>query len=303
MTVLVAGASVEPWAAAWAASPSGATISLENAQLVPGQRVSVTLAGWNAPNVNLSVCGNLARRGSADCNVTASQDAQLVNGSSPTVTYLFVFAPPTTCPCVVRASTADQGEVVFAPIELVGVPVGPVVGAAFGTPISVSIISRAAVRGFFAAIRSTLGGPTAYRVTVTLRNLSPERIPTVSLAGSAGRGGTDMAVSFDIPSPGAIEPGQTWEHDLRVSVPAPMLGRAAWRVVVSGAGAPAEATTVTHRAPVGLYVLAAAFAGDVAAMVWYFTARKLARRRSAAREVQEDGALPRLPVAPQVTHP
>ena len=48
-------------------------------QLQPGDRVIVSLVGWTARNVTLSVCGNLARRGAVDCNLIASQALKLVS--------------------------------------------------------------------------------------------------------------------------------------------------------------------------------------------------------------------------------
>jgi hypothetical protein len=56
------------------------------------------------------------------------------------------------------------------------------------------------------------------------------------VAGSAGRDATDTAASFDVPPPGAIAPGSTWERELRVRLPAPLIGRATWRLVRRGPG-------------------------------------------------------------------
>lgn len=287
MASLMIGVVAPP---ARAAPADNAAISLDRSQVQPGQRVSVTMSGWRARSVNISVCGNLARRGSADCNVAASQEAGLVNWPEATSISLVVFAPPATCPCVVRVASADQAEVVVAPIELAGVALGPVVGPVFDATIQVSISARPEVKGIVAAVRSTLGGPTAYRATVNVRNVSSETIANVALAGSAGRSGADTAVSFDFPPTGAMAPGATWRHELRVRLPAPLLSRATWRVIASGAGAPAEARTVTHRAPVGFIFLAIAFVADVVAMLWYFSARRLARRRPADAGAEQDTA-------------
>lgn len=269
------------------AAPAGPTVLLDRTQAQLGQRVTVTLAGWQAHNVNLAVCGNLARRGTADCNIIASQDVKLENGTAPTLTNLAIFAPPAPCPCVVRAASLDQVEVAFVPVELVGVPVGPVVGPATEAPINVSVTVRSDPKGILAGLRSTLGGPTSYRVTVSVRNVSAEGISTVSVSGSAGRTGTDTAASFDFPEPGAIEPGKTWEHEIHITLAAPLLSRAAWRVFASGAGAPAEATASTHRTPVGFLLISAALGVDIVAMAWYFS-----RRRRARRVGEGDGVTP-----------
>ena len=265
-------------AGARASKVSGPTISLDRSELQPGQRVVATLSGWTARSVTLSVCGNLARRGSADCNVIASQTVKLVNPAAPTLTELVAFAPPTTCPCVIRASSAGQEEVVFAPIELAGVTVGPVVSPVVESPITVSVAVRAAPRGFVGAVRAALGGPTDHMVAVTVRNISAEALSSISLTGSAGRSRSDDAVSFDIPPPGGLAPGQTWEHEVRVTLPAPVLNRSSWRVIASGAGEAATTEVVARRVPMGFVILAAVFVVDVVAMMWHFTARRARRR-------------------------
>lgn len=125
----------------WAqpAAPLGPSISLQASRAEPGHRVAVALSGWRSRNVTLAVCGNLARRGSADCNVASSQSVRLFEVAAPTRAELVVFSPPVSCPCVVRASDAAQNEVAVAPIELAGVPIGPVVGPVFGPLIDVSL--------------------------------------------------------------------------------------------------------------------------------------------------------------------
>jgi len=258
---------------------TGPAIALERTDLSLGQGVVVTLTGWTSRTVTLAVCGNLALRGAADCNMVASQAVGLVNIPAPSLTELFVAAPPGSCPCVVRASSTTQREVATVPIDLAGVPVGPVVAPAVGDLVAVSVDVRAADRGFVAAARSTLAGPADYRVTVTVGNLSPETLSDVSLYGSAGRSRIDDAVSFDIPPPGAIAPGQTWAHEVDVTLPAPVLRRFTWRVIASGAGPLVEAEHTMRRLPLGLAVAAALFVADVVAIACRTTLRRRDRRR------------------------
>lgn len=266
---------------AWAAAPPdrGPTVTLDQTSVQPGQRVLVTLTGWSARNVTLSVCGNLARRGSADCNVAASQAESLVNAPAPTLVKLTVFAPPGTCPCVIRVASAASDEVVVAPIELVGVPVGPVVGPVVDAPLDQAVTIRAERVGFIGALRGALGGPATYDVKVSLRNVTAETLTGISVAGSVGRSRTSTARSFDFPSPGEIGPGQTWRHSYRVTVPPPVITRLFWHVTVSGVGAPGDTDAVTHRAPLGFVVLTAILVVDLVGMAWYFGARRLRRER------------------------
>ena len=52
---------------------NGPTITVDRPSIKAGDRVLVTLDGFEGTAVTISVCGNEARRGSADCNLTASE--------------------------------------------------------------------------------------------------------------------------------------------------------------------------------------------------------------------------------------
>lgn len=257
----------------------GPVISLGKATLRPGEGVVVTFAGWTARVVTLSVCGNLAKRGSADCNMVTARAVELASAGGAARVEFFVSAPPVDCPCVIRASSTSQDEVAVAPIDLVGVPVGPVVDPYLGPLVSVSLDARAAHSGFLAAVRSALGGPTTYDVTVSVRNLSAEALSKLGLSGSAGRSGTSEVVSFDVPSPETLGPGQAWTHQTRVTLPAPVFGRFVWRVTASGAGPAVHADSSTRHMPIALVLLATILVADLLFMLW----RRVVWRRRAHR--------------------
>lgn len=277
--LFVPAAGVASRARAQEVQTAGPAISLGESTIRPGEGVVVTLQGWTARVVTLSVCGNLAKRGSADCNMVAARAVGLANPAEATRTEFFVSAPPTNCPCVIRASGASQDEVAVAPIDLVGVPVGPVVDPHPGPLVSVSLETRAAHDGLLAAIRSALGGPTSYEVAVSVRNLSGEALSNLDLSGSAGRGRGNEAVSFGIPTPNALSPGQTWKREVRVTLPAPVFGRFVWSVTASGAGAPVRADSSTRHTPVALVLLVMILVADIVFMIW----RRIARRRVVRR--------------------
>lgn len=251
----------------------GPTISLDRSTMQPGERVLVTLEGFRGSAVTMSVCGNQARRGSADCNMTASEGLGLDRDGSPTLTELPVAAPPVSCPCLIRASTTKFDEVAITPIELIGHPVGPVVGAEAREPLVVSVSARRSPRGSVDALRALLGGPTTYAVTVSVSNRSTETLERVAVTGSAMRGGDDVA-TLDLPDPGPIQPGQTWRRVVRTTIPAPVLGTFRWQVTASGAGSGAHAEAPTSDLPVALIVLALVFGVDIAAIAW----RRIRRR-------------------------
>lgn len=251
----------------------GPTISLDRSTMQPGERVLVTLDGFRGSAVTISVCGNQARRGSADCNMTASEGLGLDRDGSSTITEFPVAAPPVTCPCLIRASTTSFDEVALTPIELIGHPVGPVVGVVAREPLVVSVSARRSPRGSADSVRSSLGGPTAYDVTVSVRNRSTETLAPLTLTGSATRGDDDVA-TLDLPRPGPIGPGETWTRVVRATLPAPVLGTFRWRVTASGAGPAAHAEVATSDLPVALLVLALVFGVDIVAIAW----RRIRRR-------------------------
>lgn len=284
MVLTITGAA---WAGASGAAPAtGPTIALDRTSVQVGQRLYVTLTGWNSRVVTISACSNLARRGSGDCNLEGSQSLTLLNSPRSTLTELTIFAPPGTCPCVIRASSSGQDEVAVVPIDIVGLPTGPVVAPTFDAPVSVSIKVRSAHAGLIAAIRSALGGPTSFLVTASVRNMTSETLNDLSLSGSVGRSENDTAASFDFARPGPLGAGKTWAQTVRVRVPAPVINRSYWHIAASGAGQPADAQLVTHRMPVAFVVLVVVLVVDVVAMICYFAARYRLRRRDERRRQQ-----------------
>jgi hypothetical protein len=277
-------------AGAQAARSGGPGISVERTALRPGDRVVVTLSGWRSSLVTLSVCGNLAKRGSADCNLSGGQSVTIATNQAATLTELRVTSPPGTCPCVIRASSTTQGEVALARVELAGVPVGPVVDPRGTPPVDVTVAARRSHAGSVAALRSALGGPTRYRVNVRVRNRTEAALANLAVTGSAGRGRTDELSTFRLPSPGVLQPDELWEHEALVTLPAPAIGSYSIRVLVSGAGPPVSSEALVRRLPMVLLAAAVILVLDLAAMAW----RVRSRRRRGAAPHAVPGLLPQL---------
>jgi sortase A len=262
------------------------TITLDRSVVHPGDHVVVQFHNWNAHFVTLSVCGNLARRGSADCDLVNSQGVPITRYSLETLTDFVVTAPPSTCPCVVRASNSDQTEIAYAPITLVGVPTGPVVSPSDFSPLEVNLAVKRVHGGLGAALRSSLGGPTAYDISLFVRNKSAEALTDVRPYGWAGRSKTDQARTLDFPPVGELGPGQSWSHTVRRSTPAPQLGMFYWEVTVSGAGPSVHRESVTRDTPWLLLIVVAVIIGDLAAIVL----RRLKARHEQGRPQSVEGA-------------
>ncbi|HEX7276458.1 MAG TPA: hypothetical protein VF244_03720, partial [Acidimicrobiales bacterium] len=152
----------------------------------------------------------------------------------------------------------------------------------FDALIAVSVDVRAAGGGMMAALRTTFAGRTDYVVTVKIRNLTTESLPGMSVSGSAGRSRRAQDVSFEIPPPATLAPGQTSEQEVRVTLPAPVFRAFTWQVIVSGAGSPVSAEAETHTLPLGFIVLVSVLVGAVVAILCR-RARRRNRRRRVAR--------------------
>lgn len=252
------------------------TVTVDRAAMRPGEQVVVTLTGWQASVVTLSVCGNQAARGSSDCNMVASEGIRRNRDGSVTSRDFVVVAPAAPCPCVLRVSTATNDEVAITPIDLIGHPTGPIVLPATRPRLQVSVHARKVPRGVLQGVRAALGGPTPYDVTVTVRNPSTLQFDHVVVAGSAHRGGNGDVTPLELPLPGPLGPGQSWTHTVRSTVPAPVFGTFAWEITASGAG-PSVTTTASERnTPFGLLVVLVVLVVDVIAIVW----RRMRRRRA-----------------------
>ena len=236
---------------------TGPTVSVDHPTVSPGDHVIVTMDGFTAPAVTISVCGNDARRGSQDCNMVASDGVRLDNDGTSTLARMPITAPPTDCPCVIRVSSPDNDEVAITPITLIGHPVGPVVNSKTLTnPVSVSISAQLASSGFLQSLRPSLGGPSTYQVTVTVKNKSTEDLHHLTVFGAVGRTADDSLVTLRLGDPGVLGAGQTWTQTIKAVVPAPSFGSLRWRVAVSGAGPTVNADDTTQRRPTLLLVVA-----------------------------------------------
>ena len=288
LVVVVAALAASAFASHVGAQPvsSGPAATLNKTEVSIGESIIVTISGFKAPNVTFSVCGNEARRGSADCNMVASKGTALRDDGTPTAVEMPVVAPPAACPCAIRVSSSLNDEVAVAPLVLIGQPIAPVVGGPNpDTPlVAVSINAHAAPHGVLGWIRANLGGTTTYDVTVTVKNLTSDTLHRVKLSGSVGRSANDPLATLDLKNPGEIGPGQSSQQTVSAKLPAPTLGTFVWRVPASGAGVTVIGTNTMRPRPVLLIVLVLALVADVCVLAM----RALARRRATMVDTKSD---------------
>lgn len=255
--------------------------SVDRAEVPVGEQIVVTIDGFVANFVTVSICGNDARRGSTDCNMRSSQSREVGQSELPTLVQLIVEAPPAPCPCLVRVSSPDNLEVAIAPITIVGHPTGPVVGGqVLRQSLTASIVAEAATGGVGAWLRSSLGGAVEYDATIAIRNASVEPVDDVTVEAWVGRGGGDVDTNIDIDPPAVLGPGQTWEQTVRVALSAPVFGSHTWRADVSSDQPTVSAIDETSHLPGLLLALVAFLVLDLLILAWRFVRRRLNRPKA-----------------------
>lgn len=243
-----------------------------------GDRILVRLEGWTSTAVTLNICGNLASRGAPDCDVTGGQGLGLIR-SGPTLTDFKVTAPPTTCPCVVRASSATNNEVRTAPLVVLGVPVGPVVKLTTPELMELSAKVSEVRRGLRDTLRALLGGRVHHKVTIAMRNTSGVALSRVSLGVTLGRQ-VEGAATVDVPDVTPLQPGETRVYEVLTTIAAPARGRYVWDVTVDGAGPRAAVQGRSSVTPWLLYVLLMLLIADLGAYAVVRARRRRDRRRA-----------------------
>jgi hypothetical protein len=272
---------------------SGPSVLVDQQQAKPGERVRVSVEGFEAPYVTVSICGNKARRGSSDCDMVGSKGFELLPDGALTWTRMVVTEPPAPCPCVIRVATSTEDIVSVVPFSVTGHPVEELSGPQTNDPlVEILVAPKPVSDGMVGWMRASLGGATDYDVTVSVHNLTQDTLQRVALDGSVGRDEFDILSSFDLKKPGVLAGGQTSVQTVRVRLPAPTLGTFVWRVSASGAG-PTVTTLVDRRdIPWMLIVLVGLLIVDIALVVTrWLTARRVrreARKRLAAAEAADD---------------
>ncbi len=281
LVALAMGAVLGEAVGAAGSATSGPSVTLDKTALAPGERVGVTIDGFKARYVTLSICGNAAVRSSSDCNLTASEGLGLDRDGSSTFRTIPVATPPTTCPCVLLASSSDFKEVATAPFELIGHPVGPVVGSNTDRSLTVTVDARRGSGGVVSSLRSALGGPTTYDVTVRVQNVSTVTAEAVTLDSVVtGRGSRDLVDMGEVVVP-TLAPGATWQQDMTARVPAPVFGTIAFETSASGAGPAVASTASATYIPYLLILLLIIFIIDNTAMAWLWVTKRRERQAQA----------------------
>ncbi len=254
---------------------SAPSVELDRYEFKPDGVVILTIAGFQATAVTVTVCGNDGRRGSADCNMTASEGVGLDGNGGSQLVQMPIAAPPVACPCIIRVSSRNNDEIAVAAITLIGHPVDSVVGGSTPTQTLVaSIVAERASTGALGWLRSSLGAATTYDVTVTVRNSSTVVVGKIAIGATVGRGDGDIQRTLVIEPPAEIGPGETWEQVVQADLPAPVYGNAEWRVDVSSEGRTVTAADATSHMPGLLILLVVVLVLDLLVLAVRFVTRR-----------------------------
>lgn len=234
----------------------GPEVAVEPSRAEIGERVTLTIEGFEAQSVTVSLCGNGARRGSADCDMVSSTGLRLDDGGAATVAVVTVGEPPMPCPCVMRVSSLKNDEIAVVPIDVIGHPVAePVGAAATSASLDVSISATRLVSGLGDRLLSSLGGSTSYEVVISVTNLSPTELAGPEVLASFGRDELDVVQQIVVPAPTSIAAGRTWQYVSVVDVPGREFGGLVWKVEASKDAAPVVASSTTSHRPTLLMLL------------------------------------------------
>ncbi|MFZ4719823.1 MAG: hypothetical protein ACOYMR_10380 [Ilumatobacteraceae bacterium] len=270
---------------------TGGRVLVDPGTAKPGERIRVSVEGFDADYVTVSFCGNEARRGSADCDQPGSKGFELRPDGELTFTEMIVSAPPVPCPCVVRVTTPLNDVVTVAPFVVEGHPVEELAAPAPDAPlVEVTVQPKPADVGVFPWMRASLGGAKDYDVTVSVRNMTNDPLRRVVLDGSVGRDEFDVTTSFDLENPGLLGGGQSFSQTVRVRIPAPTVGSFVWRVSAGGAG-PTVTTLVDERpVPWMLIAVLGFLLIDLVLLVmrWRISRRAKAAEAAAAAQMEAD---------------
>jgi hypothetical protein len=258
----------------------GPTVLADRTEVQVGERLGVTMSGFESSVVVIAICGNDGRRGSVDCDNLGSQAREINDDGTPTLGALLVTAPPMPCPCVIRVSSDDNTEVAVTPVTLVGHPVAELVEPSeFVQPLAAEIDAVRLVGGVADRVRASLGGPLRYEVTVTVRNTATYVVNDVAATARFTRERYSDDRTFAIDDPGSLEAGDSWTQVVEVEVPALTTGEVLWSVEVSGLGTPVIATDTTSHQPVALYLIAVVLLIDLIVLLWRFVRRRRTRKK------------------------
>jgi len=244
-----------------------ATLRVAEPRLDRGRTVVAEGSGWPGNTiVAVELCGQEAANGSADCDITTSRSISTYPDGRLHAE-LLVTAPPSPCPCVLRAFVPGGTLAVSVPVEIAGHPIEAVVAP---SPAAERRLDVTAVRvrtvgvGFWSRTRE---------VTVEVANGGDVALPPGAVKVRWGRGeGVDRFVA--VPGVPALGPGESATVTGRFDLDGFTFGT--FRVQAGPSGTAGRAAEATTTAPIAEIVVPLAL---LLLLVGGLVARRFRRRR------------------------
>jgi len=177
--------------------------------------------------VQVSICGNEALNGTADCNLSSAVSAN-TNQQGTFNILMRVGKPPVPCPCVLYATSFATITTAKAPFNLGGAPNGNV-GV---TPASTRSVN-ATLRLVGGGLGSWFGGPARRTLVLSVTNTGTADLTNTPVTLTYGKGENPTTLLAQ-PSIGTLRAGQTIQYRLPLTFKAPALGQ--YRVGASFTG-------------------------------------------------------------------
>jgi hypothetical protein len=245
----VLGATLIGLSAPAAAAP-GPSLSLDQTTMTVGTRLLIQGDGFiGAHLVRVTLCGNNALDGSADCDLGASVTAGVgTNGYFSTV--LVVERPPTPCPCVVTAVNAESASpTASAPVTVIGVPTAPPRNRVPDVAQLLKIDAHVQGQGSWT---SWFGASSNRTLVLTLRDIGKVSVPNPSLSVTL-RKGSDTPQYVPSPRITTLQPGETRVVRIPLTLDALSMGQFTVSGTVTGYNA--RFTTKTSSYPWGWLII------------------------------------------------
>lgn len=291
---LAAGAALLALASPTAAgADTRPSITLSAGSAAPGTQVIVAGDGFPAHSViRLQICGNAATRGSVDCDQESSSNLAPSDAGGFRIP-IPVVAPPTTCPCVVQATSTALDTPITVPLVVVGVGVGPIQQVVVSqTPLKVV---SAKLSGW-GPLTAWFGAAPQRTLVLTLRNPTADGIDIPPFTLTRGHHSPDTIVrSIEL---GTLAAGETRTYRLPLRFDVVAIGNLSVGGDVGVPGRSASFTAGSWAVPWGLVVLAI-----VAVQLVLLGVRDRARRRLVRPERAGLLARPRRPSVFEVADP
>ncbi len=264
------------------------TLSASPAGMRQGDPLTVRLSAFQPGTVTVAVCGNGARNGSADCDLTGAQGVSV--GVSSLAHVSLMATPPIGCPCVVRAWGSAGTVPVTTPIEVADLTVPP---APTAVVPATSVVGRAEDVAVETRLTDAGNGGPAFGLSeqralvLTVRNTGTSTIDGLTSTLAVGRD-AESGRPVKAPALTPLAAGEERTYAIPVTLDAPVAGTYTVFGRIHGLDRPVPFAVTSSTHPFGVYLVAGLGALGLVAIRW----RRFLRNRtsSSPADVTTDGS-------------